>query len=214
MHARQVSRRYGAAAIAAPAPQAFGLGRTAVLAAMVALLALALVRPTAGANQSGPTVSEISWALSGLCRALGGIDEVTPTRDVGGLLNVYFKCKGGYLGGLDCKIGDAGDPTKGSCTFKSALAPRQWATISQITNGAVHDLVSVNGLVQGASPAQWATVSQIASGAIGNLTPANALKVGAGDDGSDSDRDATKVGTSKDGHRKGGHGNGKQRNRP
>lgn len=154
MQAWRPSRQDDAAA-AAPKPRALGLGRMATMAAMIAPLALPLVRPHAGANRSGPTIDEISSGLSGLCRALGGIADVNPTRfptEGGGsvLLNVSFKCKGGYLDGLNCKIGEAGDPTKGFCTFRAAPAPRQWASISRITNGTIHDLVSVNDLVQGA----------------------------------------------------------------
>lgn len=199
MHARHVSQRFDATATATPTPQTLGFGRVAALAAMVALLALSLVRPGVGANQSGPTINEISWGLSGLCRALGGIDDVNPTRfptEGGGsvLLNVYFKCKGGILDGLNCKIGDAGDPAKGSCTFKSAPSPRQWASISRITNGAVHDLVSVNDLVQGASPTQWATISQITRGAE-DLVPASDQKNAPGDAGRDSQRDGKSAGS-------------------
>lgn len=210
MHARLVSRHNGAMATAALASHDHGWGRMAVLAAMVALLALTLIRPAVGANQSGPTVSEISWALSGLCRLLGGIDDVNPTRYPGsiGLLNVYFKCKGGYLDGLDCKIGDAGDPTKGSCTFKSAPSPSEWAVITRVTNGALHDLVSVNGLVQVESPAQWATISQVTHGAIQHLEPVGELKAGADDADRGSHRDAKH-----DGKGKAKHGKGKQRDR-
>lgn len=210
MRDRHVSRRSVAAAVPAAQTLGFGLSRTMILAAMVALLALALIRPAAGANQSGPTVSEISWGLSGLCRALGGIDTVNPTRNGGGLLNVYFKCKGGYLDGLDCKLGDAGDPTKNHCTFTSAPAPRQWANIARLTNGALHDLGSVNDLVQGPAPEQWATVSQITAGVVPDVVAADDLTATAGDDGDEADGD--KKGKGKARHDK-GDGNGKQRNR-